>query len=33
MENIHDWNEKIMMLIEKLKRDHPELIIFLMKYP
>lgn len=33
MENIHDWNEKIMILIEKLKRDHPELIDFLDEIP
>ena len=29
METVHDWNEKIMTLIEKLKKDHPELIGFL----
>ena len=29
METVHDWNEKIMTLIEKLKNDHPELIGFL----
>lgn len=27
--DIHEWNDKIMTLIEKLKEDHPELIIFL----
>jgi hypothetical protein len=32
-ENIHDWNEKIMALIEKLKEDHPELITFLDEIP
>ena len=29
METVHEWNEKIMKLIEKLKKDHPELIGFL----
>lgn len=29
METVHDWNEKIMTLIEKLKKYHPELIGFL----
>jgi hypothetical protein len=29
METVHDWNEKIMLLIEKLKKDHPELVGFL----
>lgn len=29
METVHEWNEKIMKLIEKLKKDHPELIRFL----
>jgi len=33
MEDIHDWNEKIMKLIEKLKVDHPELITFLDEIP
>ena len=29
MESIHDWNEKIMFLIERLKKDRPDLIGFL----
>jgi hypothetical protein len=29
METIHDWNEKIMLLIERLKNDRPDLISFL----
>jgi hypothetical protein len=29
METIHDWNEKIMILIERLKNDRPDLIPFL----
>ena len=29
METVHDLNEKIMLLIEKLKKDHPELVGFL----
>lgn len=29
METVHDWNEKIMTMIEKLKTDHPELVGFL----
>lgn len=29
METVHDWNEKIMTMIEKLKNDHPELVGFL----
>lgn len=29
LDDIHEWNDKIMTLIEKLKEDHPELIIFL----
>ncbi|MEY4573593.1 MAG: hypothetical protein RLZ10_2884 [Bacteroidota bacterium] len=29
METIHDWNEKIMILIETMKKDHPELMTFL----
>ena len=29
METVHEWNDKIMKLIEKLKKDHPELIRFL----
>ena len=33
MEDIHDWNEKIMKLIDKLKFDHPELITFLDEIP
>lgn len=33
MDDIHDWNERIMTLIEKLKEDHPELITFLDEIP
>jgi len=33
MDNIHEWNEKIMALIEKLKNDHPELIKFIDEMP
>lgn len=33
VEDIQDWNEKIMKLIEKLKGDHPELITFLDEIP
>jgi hypothetical protein len=29
METIHEWNEKIILLIEELKQCHPELIGFL----
>jgi hypothetical protein len=29
METVHDWNEKIIFLMEKLKKDHPDLIGFL----
>jgi hypothetical protein len=29
METIHEWNEKIILLIEELKKCHPELIGFL----
>ncbi len=29
METEHEWNEKIISLIEKLKNDHPEFIGFL----
>ena len=29
METIHKWNEKIYLLIEALKKSHPELITFL----
>jgi hypothetical protein len=29
METIHDWNEKIMTLIERLKKDRPDLVSFL----
>jgi hypothetical protein len=29
METVHEWNEKIMLLIEKLKTHHPELLSFL----
>lgn len=33
MESIHEWNEKIMALIEQLKKDHPELVGFLEEMP
>lgn len=33
IDEIHDWNEKIMSLIEILKEDHPELINFLDEIP
>jgi hypothetical protein len=29
METIHDWNEKIMILMERLKKDRPDLVSFL----
>lgn len=29
METVHEWNEKIILLIEALKKFHPELIGFL----
>jgi hypothetical protein len=29
METVHEWNEKIILLIESLKKLHPELIGFL----
>ena len=32
-DDIHEWNDMIMTLIEKLKEDHPELIIFLDEMP
>ncbi len=32
-DDIHEWNGMIMTLIEKLKEDHPELIIFLDEMP
>ena len=32
-ENVHDWNDKIIALINKLKEDHPELITFLDEIP
>lgn len=33
IDEIHDWNEKIMSLIDLLKEDHPELINFLDEIP
>lgn len=33
IDDIHECNEKIMTLIEKLKGDHPELITFLDEIP
>lgn len=32
-DEVHEWNEKIMLLIDKLKGDHPELITFLDEIP
>ena len=29
METVHEWNEQIMLLIEALKKFHPELMGFL----
>lgn len=29
MDEIHEWNERIMALIDKLKNDHPELLKYL----
>ena len=29
METVHEWNEKIIRLIEALKKYHPELMVFL----
>lgn len=33
MEDIYDWSEKIITLIEKLKKNHQELIAFLDEIP
>lgn len=33
METIHEWNEKIMHQIEKIRQDHPELISFIDEMP
>jgi hypothetical protein len=33
MDDIHEWNERIIAIIEKLKEDHPELITFLDEIP
>ncbi|MFN5422641.1 MAG: hypothetical protein ACK5AO_05190 [bacterium] len=33
METIHDWNDKIMNMIEKISHDHPELIKYIDEMP
>ena len=33
MDDIHEWNERTIAIIEKLKEDHSELITFLDEIP
>jgi hypothetical protein len=33
METEHDWNDKIMCVVEKLRKSHPELIKYIDEMP